>query len=126
MKNNFFTTSLLSQLHFRVIRFIDNSRKVLTFVINYLDFITCFNLILIVDLRFYSYIIIGRKERCPRGRRSTTGNRVCAKPAPWVQIPLSPPVCFSAAWVRPFAAEGCEPRQVRKEAAVSVFSGCRR
>ena len=30
-------------------------------------------------------------ERCPRGRRSTIGNRVYLKRVSWVQIPLSPP-----------------------------------
>jgi len=34
--------------------------------------------------------------------------------------------CLSAAWERPFAAGGCELRQIRKEAAVSIFPGCRR
>jgi hypothetical protein len=34
--------------------------------------------------------------------------------------------CLAAARERPFAAGGCEPREVRKEATVSIFPGCRR
>ena len=30
-------------------------------------------------------------ERCPRGRRSTIGNRVYVISVPWVRIPFSPP-----------------------------------
>src|SRR5690606_34673521 len=34
----------------------------------------------------------GAMERCPSGRRSTIGNRVCVTSVPRVRIPLSPPV----------------------------------
>ena len=36
-------------------------------------------------------------ERCPSGRRSTTGNRVGVNSVSWVQIPPSPPLHYAKA-----------------------------
>ncbi len=84
-------------------------------------------------------------ERCPRGRRGTTGNRVYThKGVPGVRIPLSPPVslgesrwrkvCLQAVYstvtgtrdmiAGSRATKGCKPRQVRKEATVAIADVC--
>src|SRR5690348_1979392 len=39
-----------------------------------------------------------KMERCPRGRRGTTGNRVCRK-VPRVRIPLSPQLFFESCFL---------------------------
>ena len=60
-------------------------------------------------------------ERCPSGRRSTIGNRVCVNDVPRVRIPLSPPIMVIS--VGPLATRNCELRQVRKEATAAMDVG---
>jgi hypothetical protein len=62
-------------------------------------------------------------ERCPSGLRSTPGKRVYVYSVPRVRIPLSPPG-YGGCTGR-FAAICCEPRQIRKEAAVTTDSGAK-